>query len=193
MKKETEQSVELMFFKRILNRKFLVKNQDIMDETKERKQTPIRIDYQGVPEYALYRFDLENFDFLPFFNKAHGAELPVEEKAPRFLCSFCDYILLAVLNNRIYILLIELKSGDRDGYLQQLQAGSLLMNYVKESALRICKDNNVKFDPNRIETRMILITPYNRPPVKVSKGFYLENGVRVCSGNYLRVSNVCKF
>lgn len=62
---------------RILDKGFEASNQNLMVEDKGKVYKPqiVRIDNQGRKHlaYTLYRFDLEDKDFLPFFNKSNAS------------------------------------------------------------------------------------------------------------------------
>jgi hypothetical protein len=183
---------ELNFIKQILNSAFIVANQDSMEEEKAARQPSVHVHYYGIEDHALYRFDLDRMDFLPFFNQAHEPGLPAHQRAPEGLRKFCDYILLAAYRQRLYILLIELKSGTTEGARQQLEAGNLFMEYIKGSAQRIYKKNHVDFDVHKVEIRKVLITPRQRPMTNVRKGRVDQEGdVWLCAGTTFRVQHYC--
>lgn len=80
--------------------------------------------------YLLFRYDLNEYDFIPFFNDTGN------------LKKFCDYILFVeeVINKKQYlnICLIELKLGnDNTNAKKQLEASKVFIDYVFKSAERI--------------------------------------------------------
>lgn len=75
-------------------------------------------------DYLLYRFDPDQADIFPFFNRQKG------------LKQICDYILFTEQNDRLYILLIELKRST-GAALPQLTASQYFVEYLIKSAKRI--------------------------------------------------------
>lgn len=90
-----------------------------------------------VKEMAVFRFSLDDEDFLPFFKDSRTPEC-----GPRFLKKFCDYVMLAHDEHELHILLLELKRSKKDPEIvQQLKASELFMRYVVDTAERIGHDN----------------------------------------------------
>lgn len=77
--------------------------------------------------YLLYRFDPDQTDIFPFFNREKG------------LKQICDYILFTEQNDRLYVLLIELKCGNVSA-LPQLTASQYFVEYLIKSGKRIGLD-----------------------------------------------------
>lgn len=140
----------------ILNDRFLSDSQDVMIENKGDilKPQSINIEDGNRKRLArrLYRFDLEEEDFLPFFNNKKG-------NIPDGLRKFCDYILLANYNNKTYILLIELKRGDTYGEAdKQLRASEYFIEFICQTASRLHKDfNDFDFNHKNVVLRKIKI------------------------------------
>lgn len=133
---------------RILDKGFEASNQNLMVEDKGKVYKPqiVRIDNQGRKHlaYTLYRFDLEDKDFLPFFNKSNAS--------PEGLRKFCDYILLAESGGRSYVMLIEMKRGDVGTAEKQLKASECFMEYIYSSAIRLQQDfNDSSFDKDKVK------------------------------------------
>ena len=99
---------------------------------------------EGIPKNALltlYRFDPNNEDIFPFFERGMALRL------------ICDYVLLVDYNDFLYVLLIELKRGSITAK-KQLNATEELIRYVISSALRIKQE----IDQDKIYIRKIRIS-----------------------------------
>ena len=165
--------VEYELFTRMLSWDFLSPDQHEMEEPKQAHTCTV-ID-KGVDHYKAYRYDLEERDFLPFFNKQHDDEargIVVENPTPTGLLKFCDYILLAAINEKLYVILVEMKSGTNVGASLQLAASKTFIDYVKASAERIktmCGYED--YDARNIIIRKVLLkpAPKTRPTTNVGK------------------------
>lgn len=142
--------VEFELYTRILSSDFLCKNQNVLTEHKSGQKASLKTG--GIDEYRLYRFDVEDGkDFLPFFNKTH-------DEAPKGLGVFCDYIILACLKSKLFIILVEMKTRNTHNAPQQLDASALFMDYVKNSAIRIKDQNNFhEFNDSNIFVRKLIL------------------------------------
>lgn len=164
---------EYELYTRIIAPRFQSEKQNILTEEKAKKKHEISVVAMGVKDYTLYRFEMDEEKFLPFFNDTHGNEnVKAEYPAPKALSSFCDYILLASLAGKLYVLLIEMKSGAANGAGVQLKATETFMNYIKETALRIKGYNGYdSVDGNNIVVRRIIAkaAPTARPTTNVAK------------------------
>lgn len=142
--------IEFELYTRILSPDFLCKNQNVLTEHKSGQKANLTI--KGIDEYRLYRFDVEDGkDFLPFFNKTH-------DEAPKGLGVFCDYIILACLKSKLFIILVEMKTGNTHNAQQQLEASALFMDYIKNSAIRIKKLNNYHdFNANNVMVKKLIL------------------------------------
>lgn len=144
---------EYELYTRILSTKFMPGNQAVMAEEKLRKPQKATIDSRGVDAYSLYRYDPDDQDFLPFFNSNH-------EATPGGLRQFCDYIMLVSRRGKLFVLLVEMKSGGRENAQQQLQASETFMEYVRTSARRISARNGYEhFDSANIALRRVVLQP----------------------------------
>lgn len=167
--------IEYELFTRMLSWDFLSPNQQMMEEPKQAGVHTCAIVDKGVDYYKAYRYDLEERDFLPFFNKEHDDELRgvvAVNPTPTALLKFCDYILLAAVNDKLYVILVEMKSGTNAGANQQLAASKTFIDYIKASAERIktlcgCDD----FDSRNIIIRKVLLKPAPtiRPTTNIGK------------------------
>lgn len=125
--------------------------------------------------YTLYRYDqTEQGDlFFPFFNNTHDGEYGKTEcPTPKDLLKFCDYILLAERNDVLYVLLIELKSGNNGDAFKQLDASETFMEYVQHTAKRISEANDgPNFDVQNVKVRKIVLkpAPRTRPLTNLAK------------------------
>ncbi|MCD8385939.1 MAG: hypothetical protein LUD17_03495 [Bacteroidales bacterium] len=106
----------------------------------------------GVDRCAVYKYELDEKDFLPFFNDKQAGAFPRLKR----LRGFCDYIVLVESNDNLSILLIEMKRGNSDDAEDQLAAGRVFMEYIVSSANRIKDINGYSdFDCNAIQYRLI--------------------------------------
>lgn len=152
----------------ILSDEFLSSSQDVMTENKgnTHKAQYVNIDdgnRRGLIR-RLYRFDLEDKDFLPFFNKTNDS--------PEGLRKFCDYVLLVSYKNKTYILLIELKRGDASGADKQLRASESFIEFLYKTARRLHEDfGDFDFDHRNIVLRKIKIKvcKSNKTGIKLSQ------------------------
>lgn len=114
------------------------------------KQPPIK-------EVAVFRFSIDNEDFLPFFK-----DVREPENGPRHLKKFCDFIMLVHNDKKLNIILIELKrSHSSPDRTQQLHASELFMRYIIDSAERIKHINGCDdFDPARITMRKVCLKEF---------------------------------
>lgn len=155
--------IEYELLNRMLSGDFLSTNQQMMEEPKQNGAHTCDIVEKGIDHFKVYRYDLDKCDFLPFFNKDHDDEKTgyvSPNPTPAGLLKFCDYILLADVNNKLYIILVEMKSGGNAGANQQLAASKAFIDYIKASAERIktmcgCDD----FDSKKIILRKVLLKP----------------------------------
>ena len=136
----------------ILNDQFLSTSQDKMEETKGcLKPQRVSIDNGNKTiDRTLYRFNFDDFDFLPFLNK--------KETRPEGLRKFCDYILIAKYQEKTYVLLIELKRGGGAGASLQLNASKIFLNYLFQTAERLATDfADTPFDTKKVKVRKIVV------------------------------------
>lgn len=168
--------IEYDLFTRMLSRDFLSPDQQVMEEPKQAGAHTCAIVDKGVDFYKAYRYDLEEFDFLPFFNKEHDDEergVVTDNPTLTGLLKFCDYILLATVNDKLYVVLVEMKSGNNTGANQQLDASKTFIDYIKASAERIktlCGYED--FNSRNIILRKVLLkpAPKTRPITNIGKG-----------------------
>lgn len=156
-------SREYVLLCRILDRAFLSSSQDWMIESKGIKYKPqkVQLDKTGRKNlnYTLYRFDLEENNFLPFFNKS--------DDSPEGLRKFCDYVLLVELNSKPYVFLIEMKRGTSGDAEKQLKASQTFMEFLYSSAERICNElGDESFNRKNIVIRKIKLKECKSPKLK---------------------------
>lgn len=184
---------EYELYNRILSSKFLAPNPgQLIEEKCDGKQTA-NICARGVDAYKLYRYDEEIKDFLLFFNKPEkGCTV---HDTPKSLRSFCDYILLAEIEGKLYVILIEMKSGSTQKAENQLKASALFMEYIKLSAERISKENDYnQIDIKSIQLRKVLLKPgKHRNTTQPQKYLAINNvnGVINISSNNFSIRHVC--
>lgn len=154
---------EYELYTRILSPRLMPNNQQVLIEKMERREH--RVDIVGGKKitYSLYRYDWkEQGDlFLPFFNNTHDGVYGIAvNPAPEDLLKFCDYILLAEKSNKLYVLLLELKSGKTGDATKQLEASATFMDYIQKTAQRIAFANGYStFNPCNIELKKIVLKP----------------------------------
>ena len=159
--------IEYDLFIQMLSESFLSPNQQKMEEPKQEGKHTCKIIDKGVDNYKAYRYDLEEHNFLPFFRKNTAVN-----KSPKGLLKFCDYILLATVNQKIYVILVEMKSGDTTGANQQLAASKTFIDYVIASAERIKTMSGYNnFNAKNIIFRKVLLkpAPKTRPLTNIGK------------------------
>lgn len=150
------------YINEILNERFLClppRHIQLIEDKETYNLLPqiVEIQYQpGVIEHVnLYRLDMEEFNFLPFFNNKGQ---PNEKHAPKGLVSFCDYIILIEYEEQLCIMLVELKRGVKTGYEDQLNAGIEFIKYILNTAERIKTENNMdSFDSKNVILRRVLL------------------------------------
>lgn len=130
---------EFEFINSILHDQYLAADQSVLEELKECDHHDHHIvkilKTRPVDDYSLFRFSLDDDEFLPFFKDSRIG-------GPKGLRKFCDYIMLIKRDDRLTVALIEMKRSSKDSeYKEQLEASKLFMDYVIANADRI-KDQN---------------------------------------------------
>ena len=152
----------------MLDPRFMSKDQSVLTEKNNGQLIhKVNVQFHRVDRYALYRSDEHEIDFLPFFRKGSGSGVP------RGLRIFCDYILLAEMRGKMYVLLIEMKSGKTNDAVKQLDASELFMEYICKSAERVKLQNgDISFDKNNVCVRKIIVKKLDAKRHKsVTKGY----------------------
>ncbi len=145
--------VEYDIIYKMIRSNFQSERQDIMVEKKGNLGPHIvRLNTAGcknMPQ-TLYRFNLDDEDFLPFFKEP--------KDAPEGLRKFCDYILLVEKNGSTYIILIEMKRNKDDvaKAKKQLNASETFMQYIINSAERLKRDFRIDFNSEQIIWRKVI-------------------------------------
>ena len=184
---------EFELYNRILAKNFRAKEQNRLKETKCPKPQTAKVNDQAIDDYINYRFDLEEKEFLPFFNNDNTGK----DKSPKSLRAFCDYIILAVMGNKLYVVLVEMKSGKNDGATGQLEATETFMEYIKQTALRIKDANGYgDFDGKKVILRKLKLKPSMVRPLTntgKSKGnkTNLFSDPMIYEGNFLPLARLC--
>ena len=92
---------EFELYTRILAPRFQAESQNYLIEKKCAKPQKASVIDTAVDHYVIYRFDMDTENFLPCFNNTHASKgKTVEYPTPKGLLSFCDYIILAVIDNK---------------------------------------------------------------------------------------------
>lgn len=166
---------EYQLYTRILDPKYRATDQTVLIEEEAGQVTELTT--QSIDNYTLYRFEIEDDknDLFPFFNKNRSAE----RKIPGLegLRKFCDYILLAAKDDKLYVLLIEMKSGKPTGAQEQLKASDAFMEFIRLTAERIKDRNGLKeFNSQNIKVKKIIVRPRpkKRSTTNLSGNKYLE-------------------
>lgn len=147
---------EFEFIRKVLHDFYLAKEQNVLAETKEcAHHSPHMVKIRKTrpaDDFVLYRFSLDDNEFLPFFKDSRSG-------GPKALRKFCDYIMLINSNGKLKVALIEMKRSSRDSdYREQLKASKLFMDYVIANADRIKAQNGYEdFDASDISFRKIRV------------------------------------
>lgn len=145
----------------ILDKGFQASNQNLMIEAKGTAYKPQKVVIDGTGRanltWTLYRFDLEEKEFLQFFNRT--------DEAPEGLRKFCDYVLLVEAGGKSYVLLIEMKRGSLGDAEKQLNASECFMNYLYNSAERLQRD----FDGSEFNRRSVVLRKIKLKECKSNK------------------------
>lgn len=166
---------EYELYRRILAPRLIADNQKILIEKKTTKIHKATIIDDSIDSYIIFRYDMDEMkdQFLPFFNKTDAKDgKNVEYPAPQELNSFCDYILLASKRDRLFVILIEMKSGVTTGADLQLIATEYFMEYIKNTAERIKSKNGYRdFSTNNIVVKRVILqpAPKSRPSTNKAK------------------------
>lgn len=170
---------------RILDDGFKAPNQHLMIEAKgtELKTQRVQIDGTGRRNivWTLYRFDLENKEFLPYFNRT--------DNAPNGLRKFCDYILLAEVSQKPYVMLIEMKRGGVRDAEKQLKASQTFIEYLYSSAERLHDDFGAEmFNRNNVSLRKIKLKECKSDKLTTKGGCVIDT-----SQEYISYNSVGRF
>lgn len=122
------------FIKAILGRKFITKRIDgnfVLKEEQENQEITILED--EIDEIEVYKFANKDGDIdFPFFNKGIDT--------PRLLTKFCDYIVVCTRKQKLFVVLIELKTASLFGEAKkQIDAGEVFVRYIFNTFDRIKK------------------------------------------------------
>ncbi len=155
---------EYYLYLHILAPRLQHKNQTTLTEENEGKIIQnSKIVANGIDDYTVYRYSMKEDveGFLPFFNNTHdGDRGKAEFPAPNELLKFCDYIILVSKQEKLYVILIEMKSGGTGDAAKQLHASEIFMNYIRESAERIKSANDCRdFSSENIHIKRIILKP----------------------------------
>ncbi|GAB6013086.1 hypothetical protein [Viscerimonas tarda] len=131
--------------KKILADKFAVPDQNKLVEDKAPDGSDSVVMERNIKQetgidYILYKFDPDKENIFPFF-----------KGSTKGLKKICDYILIVEESNKMYFLLVEMKSGIDKDAKKQLDATELFAEYVLKSAERVeCKIENAQIRKIRI-------------------------------------------
>ena len=191
--------VEFELSQRILSQELRPANQTLLKEIMLDKPHTATVVSNGIGEYVLYRLDCDEKDWLPFFNTVPTSQNhTVPFPTPKYLRSFCDYILLVSRQEKLYVLLVEMKSGDHahSDAARQLEASAAFMDYIRLTADRICRYNDYNtFDSNCIKMRKVILKPCpkTRPKTNIAKDSSInwDADTVVIPGNTLPLLKLC--
>ncbi len=166
---------EYEFCTRILSPRLCPKNQNRLEEKKlaKAKIHSAAIVKDAVDAWTLYRYDQDEDPehFFPFFNNSRG-----ENGAPVDLLKFCDYIVLVSKNRKMFVLLVEMKSGKTGDAGKQLEASYTFMQYVLRTAERIASANDYRdVDFSNVRIRKIVLKPQQKSGTNIAKS--LDNRI----------------
>ncbi|MBQ9214584.1 MAG: hypothetical protein IJ150_11700 [Bacteroidales bacterium] len=174
--------VEFDFIKAILtdNQKINLhfSNKIILSETQEDINgrnnivQRITIDEDDIDEIEVYKLADENgeIDFSFFKNGT---------QTPKLLRKFCDYIILCTYKKEFFVVLVELKTSDKNNLTdnfknakKQLDAGEVFIKYILSTFDRIKNDGDNKksfkdiakceLDPNRCIKKCVFLSNINQ-------------------------------
>ena len=110
----------------LLDQQFLCKK-DVFEEKNNQVKMTVPIVVDNV-QYVLCSFDIQwekgSAGLFPFFTK--------KEKNHKI----CDYIMFCILNNQMYVLLVELKKGS-EKVTDQLAAGECFAKFIVDTLNRV--------------------------------------------------------
>lgn len=146
----------------LLAESFFCKNDKFEEKNAQVKmEIPIRADNI---RHLLYSFDKKwgkgEIGLFPFFAKNSGNHI------------MCDYILFCERNNKMYVLLVELKRG-RKSVTPQLNAGECFAKFIIDALNRV-EDKNYMPVFRKIAIRNSHIKP--KPTTKIKSVSYDEKG-----------------
>jgi hypothetical protein len=179
---------------RILSPNLKPQNQALLIEQKLERPHKAYIVDSGKGHWTLYRYDQDEDPklFLPFFNNTRD-----ENKSPRDLLKFCDYFVLVEKNDKLFILLIEMKSGRTKDAIKQLEASKTFMHYILKTAERIAPANDYReIDISKVCIRKIILKPQLKPTTNKAKSedsqIDLKTDVITLSSQTLPLVQLCK-
>ena len=130
----------------ILNKEYIASDQSCLTDKDEKGKTILstKVSIDGLSEcaYRVYRFDPNKTDIFPFFSKEKGTNIR----------DICDFFLFVELNQKLYALIIEHKSGSGSS-TRQLNASKCFIDYILSTAKRIGRNN----DCNIIKVRLHIL------------------------------------
>ena len=152
---------------RILSSRLLAKDQSRLVENKLKKAHTATIVDDAVDAWCVYRYDQDEDSehFFPFFNNTKDDNANPAAPTPVDLLKFCDYIVLVEKSTKLYVLLIEMKSGNNGDADKQLRASEMFMRFVLDTAQRIGPANGYKeLDiRNNVCFRKVILKRGNKP------------------------------
>lgn len=89
-----------------------------------------KIAVSNTGKLTVYKFDKKRV-------KGHNLLFDLFDCKKEKVCKMCDYIIVSHSENKLFVFLIELKSNNPDGPIQQILAGYLLSNYIFQTLKRI--------------------------------------------------------
>lgn len=152
---------EYAFLNKMLSNKYREVDETVMEEKDFHN---VKILKNKRVKFSLYRFDHETKgEFLPFFDGSNDA--------PKRLRSFCDYVILAEVRHKPYIILVEMKNSHAGHAHEQLKGSRCFVNYITETAERIKVANGQdEFSKDKINVlEVVLINVNTRPSVRSGK------------------------
>lgn len=179
---------EYAFLNKMLSNKYQEDDETVM---KEKKFHSVKILKDNRVKYTLYRFDREGKgDFLPFFDAS--------DDAPKRLCSFCDYVIIAEVRQKPYVILVEMKNSHVGHAHEQLKGSRCFVNYITETAERIKGVNGQdEFSKDKINVlEIVLINVNTRPSVRSGKHMNIlidDKGVINYKTVLFDIAHVCKY
>lgn len=152
---------------RILSPRLCPKNQGRLEERKLKKIHTATIVKEAVDAWTLYRYDQDEAPerFFPFFNNTRG-----ENGSPEDLLKFCDYFVLVSKKGKLFVLLVEMKSGKTGDAGKQLEASKDFVLFVFKTAERIASANGYDIvDFKNVRIRKIILKPLLKQATNTAK------------------------
>ena len=168
---------DIEFLEWMLNSEFSPQGEDALtmiepaDADNKEQRVVVKNSSSSILGMKLYCFNTTNKDVLPFFNPSKDEN----NKPPKGLRCFCDYILMVQHESGLFVFLLEMKRGRHEGAEEQLNASRTFFDYILQSAERIKTENAIRgFNSSTVRYRRIVIHKVGSNK-RITKNKDLEN------------------